>query len=156
LSAASFSQKHLKELEAIKAKTAKGTSLKDRKAIFNNDTTVYYDSVSFAVSQNKSESARQTTKRETVESAKKYNYNYGDGGVVDETSAAFKAMGDDNKAAKKEVKESAKGYNYKLAPTINCDPLAFAIKNNKSEAARKMVKRDTKESAKSYNYHYTG
>ena len=56
---------------------------------------------------------------------------------MDETSAEFKAMGDDNKAAKKEVKESAKSYNYKLAPTINCDPLAFAIKNNKSEAGKR-------------------
>jgi len=56
LSAASFSQKHLKELEAIKEKAAKGKSLSDRKAIYNNDTTVYYDSVSFATSQNKSKS----------------------------------------------------------------------------------------------------
>ena len=31
-----------------------------------------------------------------------YNYQYGDGGVVDETSAEFKAMGDGFKAAKKE------------------------------------------------------
>ena len=32
----------------------------------------------------------------------KYNYNYGDGGVVDQTSAEFKALGDKVKAAKKE------------------------------------------------------
>ena len=32
----------------------------------------------------------------------KYNYQHGDGGVVDETSAEFKAMGDNVKAKKKE------------------------------------------------------
>lgn len=56
LSADAFSQKHLKELEAIKAKTAQGKSLKDRMSVFNNDTAVYYDEVSFSVSQNKSKS----------------------------------------------------------------------------------------------------
>ncbi len=32
----------------------------------------------------------------------RYNYQYGDGGVVDETSAEFKALGDTIKAKKKE------------------------------------------------------
>ena len=41
-------------------------------------------------------------KKESVETAMQYNYNYGDGGVVDETSAEFKQMGEDRKAAKKE------------------------------------------------------
>ena len=42
----------------------------------------------------------------------KYNYQYGDGGVVDETSAEFKALGDNVKAAKAESKEAAMNYNY--------------------------------------------
>ena len=32
----------------------------------------------------------------------RYNYKYGDGSVVDETSANFKKMGEDRKAKKKE------------------------------------------------------
>ena len=31
-----------------------------------------------------------------------YNYSYGDGGIVDKTSAEFKALGDNIKAKKKE------------------------------------------------------
>ena len=46
-----------------------------------------------------------------VEYAKTYQYQYG--GVVDETSAEFKAVGNDIKAAKKEAQEAAKRYNYK-------------------------------------------
>ena len=42
----------------------------------------------------------------------KYNYNYGDGGIVDETSAEFKALGEKVKAAKKESIETAMQYNY--------------------------------------------
>ena len=42
----------------------------------------------------------------------KYNYKYGDGGVVDETSAEFKALGDGIKAKKKESVESQMRYNY--------------------------------------------
>eukprot|EP00581_Thalassiosira_minuscula_P007709 CAMPEP_0183710704 /NCGR_PEP_ID=MMETSP0737-20130205/6370_1 /TAXON_ID=385413 /ORGANISM="Thalassiosira miniscula, Strain CCMP1093" /LENGTH=2090 /DNA_ID=CAMNT_0025939029 /DNA_START=109 /DNA_END=6381 /DNA_ORIENTATION=- len=158
LSAESFSQKHLRELEAIRAKAAEGRSLKDRQAVYSNNTTVNYDSIAFAVSQNKSESVRKAAQRETVESAKQYNYSYGDGGAVDEMSAEFKAMGNEQKAAKKEAKESAKTYNYsnKVAPVIDCDPLAFAVKNNRSAAARKTAQRDAKESAKYYNYKYTG
>ena len=49
-------------------------------------------------------------------------------------------MGNDDKAAKESAKESAKKYNYRLAtenqPVINCDPLAFAVKNNKSAAGK--------------------
>lgn len=62
------------------------------------------------------------------EAAKKYNYSYGDGGVVDESSAEFRAMGNNDKAAKKCAKEDQ--------PVINCDPLAFAVKNNKSAAGK--------------------
>lgn len=32
-----------------------------------------------------------------------YNYNYGDGGVVDETSANFKNLSDERKALKKDA-----------------------------------------------------
>ena len=42
----------------------------------------------------------------------KYNYNYGDGGIVDETSAEFKAQSDAVKAKKKESVEIAMQYNY--------------------------------------------
>jgi hypothetical protein len=159
LTAASFSEKHLNELEVIKSETSTGSSIKERMAAFSqNNTTVYYDSVSFAVSQNKSESARQMAQRDTVEQAKQYNYNYGDGGAVEKTSANLKAMGDQNKAAMKDVKETAKRYNYRTAPkvTIDCDPTAFAMKKNKASAARQAVQHDTKESAKQYNYRYTG
>ena len=41
-----------------------------------------------------------------------YNYNYGDGGVVDETVAEFKDMGEATKAAARESKETAMMYNY--------------------------------------------
>ena len=140
VSAESFSQKHLRELEVIRDKAAKAKSIKDRMSAFKNDTTVNYDPVAFAVSQNKSNSgknmpsiainrscsfillihkcfslkafkARQNAKQAIVESAKNYNYQYG--GVVDETSAEFKAMGNGAKAAKKESQEAAKRYNYK-------------------------------------------
>ena len=32
----------------------------------------------------------------------KYNYNYGDGGIVDETSAEFKRLQEERKALKKD------------------------------------------------------
>ena len=38
----------------------------------------------------------------TAETAMQYNYSYGDGGIVDKTSAEFKALGDNIKAKKKE------------------------------------------------------
>ena len=41
----------------------------------------------------------------------KYNYQYGDSGVVDETSAEFKAMDDNVRTAKTEWKETAMQYN---------------------------------------------
>ena len=41
-----------------------------------------------------------------------YNYNYGDGGVVDQTSAEFLANQNAVKAAKKESVETAMKYNY--------------------------------------------
>ena len=37
-----------------------------------------------------------------AETAMQYNYSYGDGGIVDKTSAEFKALGDNIKAKKKE------------------------------------------------------
>ena len=140
VSAESFSQTHLRELEVIRDKAAKAKSIQDRMSAFKNDTTVNYDPVAFAVSQNKSNSgknmpsiaincscsfillihkcfslkafkARQNAKQAIVESAKNYNYQYG--GVVDEISAEFKAMGNGAKAAKKESQEAAKRYNYK-------------------------------------------
>ena len=58
VSAESFSQKHLRELEVIRDKAAKAKSIKDRMSAFNNDTTVNYDPVAFAVSQNKSNSGK--------------------------------------------------------------------------------------------------
>ena len=58
VSAESFSQKHLRELEVIREKAAKAKSIKDRMSAFNNDTTVNYDPVAFAVSQNKSNSGK--------------------------------------------------------------------------------------------------
>ena len=47
-----------------------------------------------------------------AETAMQYNYNYGDGGAVDETTAEFKALGEDRKAAARESKETAMQYNY--------------------------------------------
>ena len=41
-----------------------------------------------------------------------YNYSYGDGGIVDKTSAEFKAQSDAVKAKKKESVEIAMQYNY--------------------------------------------
>ena len=66
---------------------------------------------------------------------------------MDEQTAEFKAMGDDNKATKNDAKESSKKYNYKSPfaskardqPVINCDPLAFAVKNNKSAAGKRFL-----------------
>ena len=57
--------------------------------------------------------SREAAKREATEAAKQYNYNYGDGGVLDQTSAEFKTMSDSMKAAKKEAVETAKKYNYR-------------------------------------------
>ena len=56
--------------------------------------------------------AREAAKREATETAKQYNYNYGDGGIVEETQAEFKTMGNNIKAAKQEAVDTAKKYNY--------------------------------------------
>ena len=56
--------------------------------------------------------AREAAKREATEAAKQYNYNYGDGGIVEETQAEFKTMGNNIKAAKQDAVETAKKYNY--------------------------------------------
>ena len=64
-----------------------------------------------------------------------------------EQTAEFKAMGDGDKAAKKDTKKSAKKFNYKSPfaskskdqPVIDCDPLSFAVKNNKSAAGKKII-----------------
>ena len=54
-------------------------------------------SAEFLANQNNIKAA----KKESVETAMKYNYNYGDGGVVDETSAEFLQMQNNIKNAKK-------------------------------------------------------
>lgn len=66
LSAAAFSQKALMELEAVKGRSAKGDTVKDKKAAFSNNTTVYYDSVSFALSEKKRREEMQRAKRESA------------------------------------------------------------------------------------------
>jgi len=53
-------------------------------------------------------------KNEVIESAKRYNYQLGDGSIVDETSQNFKKMQEERRAAKIESIESAKRYNYTL------------------------------------------
>ena len=56
----------------------------------------------------------RAAKIETIESAKRYNYQLGDNVLEDETAAEFKAMSDEARAAKMESIESAKRYNYQL------------------------------------------
>ena len=53
-----------------------------------------------------------------------YNYKYGDGSVVDESSANFKKMGEDRKMAKKEsVGQSFRSLNFEALSVFFGDSL---------------------------------
>ena len=82
----------------------------------------------------------------------KYNYNYGDGGIVDETSAEFKAQSDAVKAKKKESVEIAMQYNYNYGDGGIVDETSAEFKalGDKVKAA----KRESVETAMQYNYNY--
>ena len=81
-----------------------------------------------------------------------YNYQYGDGGVVDETVSEFKAMGDNVKAAAKESKETAMMYNYQYGDggVVEETSAEFKAMGDDFKAAQ----RESKETAKMYNYQY--
>ena len=74
-----------------------------------------------------------------AETAMKYNYNYGDGGIVDKTSAEFKALGDNIKAKKKESVETAMKYNYNYGDGGIVDETSAEFKalGDKVKAAKK-------------------
>ena len=82
----------------------------------------------------------------------KYNYNYGDGGIVDETSAEFKAQSDAVKAKKKESVEIAMQYNYNYGDGGIVDETSAEFKalGDKVKAAKK----ESVETAMQYNYNY--
>ena len=69
----------------------------------------------------------------------KYNYNYGDGGIVDQTSAEFKALGDNIKAKKKESVETAMKYNYNYGDggVVDQTSAEFKALGDKVKAAKK-------------------
>ncbi len=58
---------------------------------------------------------QQAAKRNAQESNMRYNYNYGDGGVVDKTQSDVKAMCDNRKAAQRESKDAASRYDYRYS-----------------------------------------
>ena len=98
--------------DVLKSSSSKGQSVKERMAKFNNGSAINFDPVAFAVGINKNQQsfkAREAAKRDATQSAMKYTYNYGDGGVVEQTVAEVKAHDDNIKAAKI---ESVGKYSY--------------------------------------------
>ena len=157
VSASSFSQKPKEQKHAnLMVKAVKETSFKDRMAAFkkNDAAPINCDPAAFYMKQNKGAAARKEAQRQAIEDNKRYDYKYGDGGIVDSMNAEVKAMGDTNKAAKVEAKESAMQYNYNYGDggVVDEQTADFKAMGDSSKAA----KRETKESAKEYNYRYTG
>lgn len=65
-------------------------------------------SAEFLANQNNIKAA----KKESVETAMQYNYNYGDGGAVDDEVAKFKDFSDERKEQKHRAEEINAGFNY--------------------------------------------
>ena len=86
------------------------------------------------------------------ETAMQYNYSYGDGGVVDQTSAEFKALGDNIKAKKKESVETAMKYNYNYGDGGVVDQTSAEFKALGDNIKAK--KKESVETAMKYNYNY--
>ena len=101
---------HLTPTNKTARQAAKRHSIESAKHFQVNSTIATQTAEVFKKMQDE----RKAKKNEVIESAKRYNYQLGDGSIVDETSQNFKKMQEERRAAKIESIESAKRYNYTL------------------------------------------
>ena len=149
---ATIATKTAEEFKSLgeKQKAAKKESIETAK--LNKGAGVIVSVHDVTLDFKKMQDDRVRKKKEAKETAMQYNYTYGDGGVVDKTSAEFLANQNAIKAKKKESIETAMQYNYTYGDGGIVDETSAEFLANQN--AIKAKKKESVETAMQYNYNY--